>query len=57
MIICLCEGANERDVQECIDAGCKTIKELAQKHNICADCKKCCHQLKEILEKEKECQE
>jgi bacterioferritin-associated ferredoxin len=53
MFVCLCSGAKEKDIKECIESGCKTIKQFASEHNICADCKKCRNQIKKIIENNK----
>ncbi len=48
MIICICRGANENDVQRAIDRGAETIRDL-QRCGIGDQCGSCHNSLKAML--------
>ena len=50
MIVCLCAGVDEREVQECIDEGARSLADLARTCGAGGDCGSCQDMLLEALE-------
>lgn len=49
MYICLCVGVTDSKINQAIDSGCKTLKELKRVTGAMTGCCKCCDSCKELL--------
>jgi bacterioferritin-associated ferredoxin len=50
MIVCLCAGVDEQEVQECIEDGARSLADFARKCGAGADCGSCQQMLLDALE-------
>ena len=49
MIVCLCRGVSEAALQDIIDRGATTVREIAEACGAGRDCGACCPMVKELL--------
>ena len=49
MIVCLCRGVSETTLQDAIDAGATTLRQVAEACGAGTDCGACCPMVKELL--------
>ena len=49
MYICLCHGVTDKKIEQTIDDGATTMRELAKELNVGSQCGKCCGCTKTIL--------
>ena len=49
MIVCLCRGVSEARLQDIIDRGATTVREIAEACGAGRDCGACCPMVKELL--------
>lgn len=54
MILCLCEGVNERTVQACVRDGARSVKEVAAKCGAGRGCGLCIRDLRRALHSREE---
>lgn len=49
MYVCICHGINEKDIQEAVDDGAKSVRDVRRSHGVGSQCGKCvCHAAKVI---------
>jgi len=51
MYICLCHGVTDKKIEQTIDEGATTMRELSKELNVGSQCGKCCGCAKKILNK------
>ena len=51
MIVCLCSGSNEREIERAVDAGATSLSEIASACRAGLDCGACHTALIEIVER------
>ena len=51
MILCLCEGVNDRTVERVIDGGAATVAEIGERCGAGTGCGRCSCDLKDLLER------
>lgn len=51
MIVCICEGISDREIQARISAGDSTVHQLKQSCGAGSDCGSCMLQLRELLDR------
>lgn len=49
MIVCLCEGVNDRTIRKTIESGSSNVAEIAEKLGAGSDCGQCRRQLRGML--------
>ena len=49
MIICLCEGVSDRDVQSAVGRGCRSVADLSRSNGAGSGCGSCHSQLRELI--------
>lgn len=49
MIVCLCHGVSDRDLERVIEAGASTVEEIGQRCGAGTDCGTCLGELRERL--------
>jgi len=49
MIVCLCRGVSEAAVQQLIDTGVTTLRQIGEACGAGTDCGACCPLVKELL--------
>ncbi|MBX2803112.1 MAG: (2Fe-2S)-binding protein [Myxococcales bacterium] len=49
MIVCLCEGLNDRRIARAIEEGCRTVQDLARSTGAGSQCGACGCELKRML--------
>ncbi len=49
MIVCLCEGVNDREIRQGIESGCSNVREIGERLGAGAHCGQCRRQLRGLL--------
>ena len=49
MYVCICSAVTDKEIQQAIDTGARTIKELQQKLDICTCCGQCAELLQQMV--------
>jgi len=49
MYICLCNGVTERDIQNCVEEGARSMRDLRQCLGVAGQCGKCAPHARAIL--------
>jgi len=54
MILCLCEGASDRELREVVRSGCTTVRELVDRTRVGSHCGNCACDLKRLVREARE---
>jgi len=49
MYVCICNGVTDRDIQEAVLRGARTVKDLRRELGVASDCGKCAGCAREVL--------
>ncbi|MFY8275436.1 (2Fe-2S)-binding protein [Pseudoalteromonas sp. SSDWG2] len=49
MYICLCHGVSDKKIEQAIDQGARSMRDLSQELKVGSQCGKCCNCAKKIL--------
>lgn len=51
MIVCICKGVSDRDINAAIEAGSSTVRDVSRCSRAGTDCGACVQQVRSILQK------